>query len=872
MTSVLSSLSNISVKLENNYSISVCNDTLEAVIPPLLKSTDDDMIIIVKSKDSASAQLISVNSLTKIEKKKLLTEAGGRIATKFDIAQNICQIMVNAVNHKNISGPRKMQVLTSMSKCLDYEDSKSSWILLAELILKSESSDNQIISDLLNLQSIDQQIYNLKCLLSAVKNNTFENLNFSKTVIYLLNNNLNVPEVVDYLRNSDDDGFISEFLSDLLEFLSFVKKENVRNRGQKKDEKKAAALVDLKLEKLVSKSLQLLIVVMPIHILCQSLKKLTTSTNIKNTLEKLVERLDALDPEHFSGEHDIYNLIEGFEEIVEILVDNCLESSMAQQKQQENEKQKSKSTNLNNQLCHLIIYVLKTSTKLVYNKKYNPDQNKLNLLLNKILPKMNEILNNPKINKHVRASCMLYISEMTEYLESSFLPFLDEFYRNCAGLLAKNIGNLDITNLCLKSMQNLIQFNGFFMSGNLSNMLEMVGNLDLEVDEKQSEKQNEEAKTLLQKRVDHLQDLIAEHVPLRIYFPALIKSIDKIENKASICSILNITSGYIKKQSPTLIKSHLDKIKNFSMKILKIRQDAADDEESAYSTDSAAFDQIEAAFSKLFLEFIKKLEESTFISTFYKIFIWATTDFTNKYWLAFSFYNISLTICENLKSIFVLNVGLQMTTNIKEILIFLSDFRRLNKASFKNDKFKSISVILNLVSSLCKFDKKEFVKNHLFESVSPVLVDFIQKTAENEEFIVGSLAPCIAKLCNAMSKSDNSIHSNILSDKTLMVGGGKESSTNDDSDKKLEKFTNVKALHYEILQKTRFKNSKIRLAALLVLEEMIKVLGIHYENLWPEAMPIFHELFEDDSEIVAEKTRSVCLMVKEIVGEEMEGF
>ena len=189
-------------------------------------------------------------------------------------------------------------------------------------------------------------------------------------------------------------------------------------------------------------------------------------------------------------------------------------------------------------------------------------------------------------------------------------------------------------------------------------------------------------------------------------------------------------------------------------------------------------------------------------------------------------------------------------------------FRRLNKSSYKADK--SISVVLNLVTSLCRYDKKEFVKNHLFESVMPTLVELIQKLHENEDFVAKSLAPCIAQLCNAVARSDNSIHANLLSEKTPMVKAA--------ADPEAEKFTNIKSVHYEILLKTRYKNSKIRLASLVVLEEMIRVLGIHYESLWAEAIPIFHELFEDEIERVAEKTRVVCAMVKEIVGDDIEGF
>lgn len=204
----------------------------------------------------------------------------------------------------------------------------------------------------------------------------------------------------------------------------------------------------------------------------------------------------------------------------------------------------------------------------------------------------------------------------------------------------------------------------------------------------------------------------------------------------------------------------------------------------------------------------------------------------------------------------------------------------------------SISIILNLIVTLCKYDKKEFVKSNLFESIMPILIDLISKTYENLEFIRENLAPCIGKLCLAVTKSSTNIHRDLSLNATtnargitrteeLMVGDisksdnksknkpdAKTANERDTHDLNSDRtITNVKQAHYEILQKTRYKKYKTRLAALIVIEEIIKNLGINYEVLWPEAMPIFHELFEDDTEQVEKKCREVCSLVKEIVGD-----
>ena len=216
-----------------------------------------------------------------------------------------------------------------------------------------------------------------------------------------------------------------------------------------------------------------------------------------------------------------------------------------------------------------------------------------------------------------------------------------------------------------------------------------------------------------------------------------------------------------------------------------------------------------------------------------------------------------------------------MTNNLKEVLVYLTDYRRLNKKAGPNngyfDPIKSLELVLQFLTNMLNYDTNEVVRSTLLENVSYVLLDSINKLSDNVQFIDKILGPAIGNLCRIMANQDMNLQSNLM-DSGLsvnqMVGKNQDSNSNDNKTREV----NLRSLHYEILQKLRFSDYKIRYAGLLVIENIITSIGLTYENLWPEAMPIFYELFEDDSQKVEAKTREICRKIKGIIGDNMEGF
>lgn len=51
-------------------------------------------------------------------------------------------------------------------------------------------------------------------------------------------------------------------------------------------------------------------------------------------------------------------------------------------------------------------------------------------------------------------------------------------------------------------------------------------------------------------------------------------------------------------------------------------------------------------------------------------------------------------------------------------------------------------------------------------------------------------------------------------------------------------------IHYQILLKTRSNLSKVRLATLIILQELSRKLGMNYQSLLAEAIPFMAELME----------------------------
>merc|ERR1712066_610225 len=108
------------------------------------------------------------------------------------------------------------------------------------------------------------------------------------------------------MRLMEDSG---KFLSDVLDYLYSIRRMKS---------------VDSKLEKLVLRSLQLMIILLPVNVLCNSLETISNISSVRTTLEKLAERLELVAEKRHGSETansvEVEQLVETFPQCVGVLV------------------------------------------------------------------------------------------------------------------------------------------------------------------------------------------------------------------------------------------------------------------------------------------------------------------------------------------------------------------------------------------------------------------------------------------------------------------------------------------------------------------------------------------------------------------------
>ncbi|CAF3827221.1 unnamed protein product [Rotaria magnacalcarata] len=79
-------------------------------------------------------------------------------------------------------------------------------------------------------------------------------------------------------------------------------------------------------------------------------------------------------------------------------------------------------------------------------------------------------------------------------------------------------------------------------------------------------------------------------------------------------------------------------------------------------------------------------------------------------------------------------------------------------------------------------------------------------------------------------------------------------------------------IHYQILLKTRSNLSKVRLATLIVIQEMSRKLGMNYQSLLAEAVPFMTELMEDPNDEVEKTCHRVIVDMESTLGESLQDY
>jgi len=81
-----------------------------------------------------------------------------------------------------------------------------------------------------------------------------------------------------------------------------------------------------------------------------------------------------------------------------------------------------------------------------------------------------------------------------------------------------------------------------------------------------------------------------------------------------------------------------------------------------------------------------------------------------------------------------------------------------------------------------------------------------------------------------------------------------------------------KALHYQLLMKTRNNSAPVRLASMAALSALVEKLGENYLALLPEAIPFFAELLEDDVHEVEMAAQVTIQNFENVLGENLQKY
>ncbi|CAF1091033.1 unnamed protein product [Rotaria magnacalcarata] len=336
---------------------------------------------------------------------------------------------------------------------------------------------------------------------------------------------------------------------------------------------------------------------------------------------------------------------------------------------------------------------------------------------------------------------------------------------------------------------------------------------------------------------------IALHVPHRLLFPILYDVIDKNEFELNdLEPLMTLLKQSLSIATSDDLSSNYSLLKKLFLKLFTLRT------MHTKKMPPNKMNIYEDYIFECFAELVMRLSEETFRPLFYTIYEWAVyNEPPAEYTL--TFYRLTLILSKRLKGLFTLFAGhiIQHSSSILNQLNTskLEDAEAEFKINFRKkyvdeNKIELINGILGSISNLCLFDSVGFINDERFQLLMMPIVDQMENFTSTDDYaqwIQQNVAPCIVNLTAAT----------------------KEESL-------------WRKIHYQILLKTRSNLSKVRLATLIVIQEMSRKLGMNYQSLLAEAVPFMTELMEDPNDEVEKTCHRVIVDMESTLGESLQDY
>lgn len=343
---------------------------------------------------------------------------------------------------------------------------------------------------------------------------------------------------------------------------------------------------------------------------------------------------------------------------------------------------------------------------------------------------------------------------------------------------------------------------------------------------------------------------LASSVPLRVLLPAVKNTYDELLSKKKYKyidpllgilaeSFTNIQTSDLNTAMPNLIAFFLNALE-FREQIGKSEDMEVDDDFGVVLSDIKS---VEESASKTMVALIFKLNEDTFRPFYYRLYDWAARNPQHKH-RNITFYRLSATIADSLKSLFVLFAGhflkhaasLLSTNNLS-----IKDEVQESTIEDESSRIELIEVILLTLLRVFSYNAHDFLTQERFSILLQPIVDQIENTVgTKEDYEKRSndlIVPCVASF--AAATSDDSLH---------------------------------KQLVYQILLKSRHTKAYVRNSALNSIVEIARKLGEEFMPLLPETVPFLAELLEDEDEVTEKNAQNAVRTLEEILGEPLQKY
>lgn len=311
------------------------------------------------------------------------------------------------------------------------------------------------------------------------------------------------------------------------------------------------------------------------------------------------------------------------------------------------------------------------------------------------------------------------------------------------------------------------------------------------------------------------------------------------EASLSITPLMSILSDSFAAMSSEELTIQLPALTSFFVKALDAR--------SLLSGQQATVEQMNTAEGPVvsaLVSLVLKLSEASFRPLFFQLYDWATRFSDMKKERLVTFYNLTMQVAEKLKGLFVVFAG-HFIRNAAQVI---ADTNYTQKGTLpftgphaEGNTVTLLEYVLRCLYRVCLHDNENFINKERFEILMEPLVDQLDNQLGDEDVaqkrVKDLLVPLLAQM--AVAASDDYLW---------------------------------KALHYQLLLKTRSNSPHVRLGSLSALSALVEKLGEDYLALLPEAIPFLAELLEDDVQEVEVAAQSTISNMENILGEPLQKY